>query len=277
MLDMKYMLETCAGALELRSYKKAYAETFELLRCDTPELQDRAFRLRHQIYCVENGYECPSKAGNYMEQDAYDAQAVHFVLRRRISNETAGTVRIILPNDDDPQNSFPIQKYCDAPFLKDDLQALTMFEISRFCMARRFRKRADDGQFLSSYHMQDFKAGFSKGNISFIRRRIAYAPAGLLSAAFETALNARIMDGMWMVEPRHLWSLDKIGFPYQRLADRLPVHGGLIPIIFNIKHVLDHMHRHAPTCWEIVSDSGRLQDMADTLDQNDWQDRLLID
>ena len=279
MLDLKLLLQTYSDTLDLQSFKKQYNNTFELVMCDTEELKDKAFRLRHQVYSEEHGYEAMGMGQNNhgREEDQYDQHAVHFILRRKLSNEIAGTVRLILPNDEEPQSSFPMQKHCDAPFLQDETQALTMCEISRFCMARRFRSRAEDGHFMSSYHMQDTKAGFKNGNITFIRRRIAYAPAALMTGVFEAALNARIMDGVWMVEPRHLWSLDKIGFPYQRAGERVDVHGGLVPIVFNIKHVLDQMKRRAPACWEIISDEGRLQDMADELCQNDWEDRLLID
>lgn len=277
MKTLDYFLETCIDVLDLKSFRKLYNDTFEVLRCDTDALMHKALRLRHEVYCKENGFECPAIDNDYLEKDEYDDHAVHFVLRRRTSNETAGTLRLILPNDERPDRSFPMQKHMPYPLLQDDLQALTMCEISRFCMAKRFRSRVDDGKFLSSYHDQDIKAGFKQGKMTFIRRRIAYPPAALLGAAFEAAMQARIMDVLWMVEPRHLLSLDQIGLPYQRLGDRMEVHGGLIPIAFNIKHVLDQMHRRSPACWEIISDDGRLQDIADDLYLNDWQDRLMVD
>jgi hypothetical protein len=83
------------------------------------------------------------------------------------------------------------------------------------------------------------------------------------------------MDCVWLVEPAHLPSLAKIGFTYRILGPRVEYAGGLQPIIFNIKHVLDNMHLRNKACWDVVSDSGRLQLLADELSRNDWHDNLI--
>ena len=194
---------------------------------------------------------------------------------RKVSDETAGTLRVVLPNDEFPNQSFPMQKECGHPLLKSDSRILTLFEISRFCMAPRFRKRERDGRTLSSYYEQDVVQGTVNGKLATFRRQIPYAQAALLQGAFESALSARIMEGVWMVDPCHLASLDRIGFTYRALGPHVKHHGGEQPVIFNIKNVLDSMREKNRHCWDIVSDLGRLQKMADDLNQNDWQDGLM--
>jgi N-acyl amino acid synthase of PEP-CTERM/exosortase system len=275
--DTKMLIRACMDTLEQRSFKNTYNNTFELLRAELPEHKGRAHRLRYKIYCEENRYECSPDPGNYMEQDEYDDHAIHFLLLHKISRETVGTLRVILPRDDAPGESFPMQKLCDHPLLKHDSRALSLCEISRFCMAPRFRKREQDGQFLASYSDPDLVETKQNGKSVFIRRQITYPQAALWQGAFEAILEARILDCIWMVEPCHLPSLSHIGFPYRVLGPKLKVHGGLQPVIFNIKHVLDTMRTKNPACWEIISDSGRLQDIADGLARNDWQDALLDD
>lgn len=275
MIQRKGIIETCVDAYKQFSFLGAYNKTFELARADTPEQKEIAYRLRHEVYCEENQFESALPwNSNGLEYDAYDERSVHYLLMRRESGDAAGTLRIILPDDARPSESFPIQKQCRHPVLHNNDRVLTLFEISRFCMAKRFRKRENDGRLLSAYYDQDVVEGKSGGKVAFFRRRIPYAPAALLRGAFETALNARIMEGVWMVDPVHMLSLERIGFEHRSLGPHVSYHGGAQPVIFNIKAVLDAMRARNPHCWDVVSDSGRLQEMADDLCLNDWSDAL---
>jgi N-acyl amino acid synthase of PEP-CTERM/exosortase system len=275
MLPIKDLVSECKSLVKRRSFTGAYHRTFQLIKADTPELKGRAFRLRYQVLCEEHDYLDPFEIGGFIERDAFDDRAVHYLLIHKQSNETVGTLRVVLPNDERPTESFPIQLHCDHPLLQFDSRALRLCEISQFCMAPRFRKRPLDGKLLAAYHDQDTMEGYDDGNVMIVRRRIAYPQAALMQGAFEAALEAGLMDCVWMVEPKHLWSLNKIGFSYRVLGPHSEYCGGLQPVIFNIKNVLDTMERKAPHCWDIVSDGGRLQHMADELASNDWHDNLI--
>ena len=267
--------DTLAQTLGQHSFDTAYKKTFELIHANTPELKDRTYRMRHKISCEEHGHECPTAPGSYLECDEFDDMSEHFILKHRISNEMVGSLRVVLPNDESPSASFPLQKYCDHPLLKFDEKALRLCEISRFCTAKRFRKRKKDGRYLSAYSPQDIIKAHESGKMRYIRRRIPYTQAALLQGAFEIAMKEGILDCLWMVEPEHLESLQQIGFSYRILGPKLDVHGGMQPLIFNIKHVLDNMKHNAPHCWVVISDNGRLQKTADELAQNCWHDNLM--
>ena len=58
---------------------EAAASEFYVATADTPELLQEAYRLRHQVYCVERGYEA-SDTG--LEIDAFDDHAPHVVVCR---------------------------------------------------------------------------------------------------------------------------------------------------------------------------------------------------
>ena len=49
-----------------------YNAIFDVFRADTPELLDRVYRLRHQVYCVENAFEDPKLHLDGREIDADD-------------------------------------------------------------------------------------------------------------------------------------------------------------------------------------------------------------
>lgn len=273
--EQKDIFTACIETFRERSFFNAYNKTFSIFKADTDAWREHVFRLRYDVYCTENLFIDPDMHPEKLEKDSYDERSEHYLLLHRPTAKPVGTVRIVLPNDEEPSRSFPSQDVCDHPLLQMDSKVVSLCEISRFCMSKDFRKREMDGAMLPAYYDQDTVKGQSHGKVAFYRRTIPYAPLGLIGAAFESALNARITNAVWMVEQRQLWSLKKIGLSYRVLGPHVDHDGGLQPIVFNIKNVLDGMHRKKPRCWEIVTDQGRIQTMADELQENDWQDALI--
>ncbi len=273
--EQKSFLGACLEIYEQRSFLQAYNNTFELVRADNEAQKQQGYWLRHEVFCEENKFETAPYPNEKLEYDGFDDRSVHYLLIHKATGEAAGTVRVTLPNDEYPSESFLAQKKVNHPVLHSDSKALTMCEISRFCTSKKFRKRERDGRTLSAYYDQDVVKGKQNGKNVTFRRTIPYAPAALLQGAFETALSARILDVVWIVDSCHLTSLERIGFPFHVLGPHVPYHGGSQPIVFNIKNVLDTMRRKNRHVWDIVSDLGRLQKTADDLHQNDWQDHLM--
>ena len=50
----------------------SYESYFDIVRADTPALLDEAYRLRYQVYCVENPFENPAEHSDGRERDADD-------------------------------------------------------------------------------------------------------------------------------------------------------------------------------------------------------------
>jgi N-acyl amino acid synthase of PEP-CTERM/exosortase system len=269
MKSVKTMLADCAHAVKRRSFLNIYHQTFELIKADTPQLKHEAYRLRYSVYCNTQDYYDPADPLGQIEKDAYDDSAAHYLLLLRKTGDIVGTLRVVFPALDEGW-MLPLQAECDHPLLKMSHRVEKLCEISRFCMAQRFRSREADGRFLAAYHDQDS----AEAKKSFVRS-IPYPQAALLQGAFETALSKRLTDCVMLIEPSHLPSLSAIGMAYRTLGPQIGPYGGIQPVIFNIKNTLDTMRSKAPFCWEIISDNGRLQALADTLAQNDWQDALI--
>ncbi len=265
-------------AIQQKTFYQTYWRTFEIVHAQTDELKERAFKLRYDVYCKENQFETPGGpevCGKEVERDIYDPKAFHFLLVHRDSGEDAGTVRVLLPNEGEPQQSFPLQNVCDHPLLLLDNKVMHLAEMSRLCMAKRFRRRPLDGKVLPAYYEVEDSETKSLGQ--YFRRRIPYAPLGLLRAAFETALEFNIPDMITAMDPAYFRTMKRIGLSYRVLGPRVSYHGGQQPVVFNIKHVLDNMAMENPECWEIVSDQGRLHKKANTIAQNEWHDSVFDD
>src|SRR4051812_31450062 len=92
-----------AAAIEAASAELAV----EIAR--TSEQVVEAKRLRHRVYCEERGYE-PGQNG--LEQDEFDGNAAHVLLRSRVTGEVFGTVRLVLSKPESDLG-FPMQRVCE--------------------------------------------------------------------------------------------------------------------------------------------------------------------
>ncbi|MGZ9108962.1 MAG: PEP-CTERM/exosortase system-associated acyltransferase [Micavibrio sp.] len=274
-MSTQQFLNACLESMHSKSFYPDYQKTFRVLRADSNALKDIVFRLRYEIYCLENHMDCnDSASATALEKDAYDDHALHYLLYHKPTDEAVGTVRIVLPREDKPLHSFPLQFICDHPLLHMEDKVSQFCEISRLCMTKDFRKRPGDGAVLPSYFDQDQSMHLDPGTTVSFRRVIPFAPLGLLRAAFEGALEHGLTDCVCILDPEQLYALQRIGLSYRVLGPRLDLMGPQQPVIFNIKHALDNMILQNPPCWEIVSDRGRLHLKANEMEQNAWHDQL---
>ena len=121
-------------------YYERYSSMFEGLVADTPSLKRECFKLRHQVYCRETGYEPVSS--NRIECDHYDGASVHALLRHRESGAFAGTVRLILRRRLEG-NLLPTHKLCrqHGIMMPRYCQNDNLAEVSRLAITKDFRQQ----------------------------------------------------------------------------------------------------------------------------------------
>src|ERR1700720_2625723 len=103
-----------AGVPGWQDFLSCYREHFEVVRANTPTLLDQVYRLRYQVYCVENAYEDRDRQLEGRGKDIYDERSVHALLVHRRSEAVAGTVRVLLPASDQKNPPLPINIVADA-------------------------------------------------------------------------------------------------------------------------------------------------------------------
>ena len=123
-----------------------FGEHFQLLQADTPSLLEQVFRLRHQIYCVEKGYEPPADDQQRQEQDAWDGHAKHLILLHRDSGVAVATARLILSHGHRGEGLFPAELHAGVD--PRDLHRRDLMlprerlgEVSRFAISKLVRSR----------------------------------------------------------------------------------------------------------------------------------------
>ena len=88
---------------------------FQFVSADTPELLNEVFRIRYQVYCIENEFEDPKRNPGGLERDEFDEHSVHALLVHCASQTPVGTVRLVLHRCGAPHSTLPIHRICRAP------------------------------------------------------------------------------------------------------------------------------------------------------------------
>ncbi|MFM8331139.1 MAG: PEP-CTERM/exosortase system-associated acyltransferase [Candidatus Methylumidiphilus sp.] len=116
---------------------------FEMVPATTAELKESAFRIRYEVYCLENSFEDPRSFPDGMEKDEYDAHSEHCLILHRETNLFAATARLILPDPNDLDSCFPTERHCliERADLLQGIPRPHMAEISRLCVSSHFKRR----------------------------------------------------------------------------------------------------------------------------------------
>jgi len=196
---------------------------------DADALQE-AYRLRHQVYCLERKFET-AQPGSDIETDEYDGRTRHVLVRSRSDDQVVGTVRLILPDLKVPELSFPMQRVC-AHGLLDRLPISETAEVSRFALSK-------------------------------VRRAESCASQGLLRLSLVRGLvmlSREVGVTHWcaMMETTLLRLLRTTAIYFRSLGPLVEHHGLRQPSYNSLDGILDRMLEEKPTAWNFITDYGRL-------------------
>lgn len=197
---------------------------FRLAKSD--EEKKKIYRLRHEVYCEELGYEEPSNAREKLEYDEYDGRSLHCLIEHRRSGKTAGCMRLVLPSSDDVCHNtrLPLQSYADQslnhavlhPALLDKNE---ICEVSRLAIALPFRRRSVKAEVEVSV-----KAPF----LEFTQDEKQTFPViviGLFLATYALVGMTDRRHVFAMMEPKLPRLLAMSGFNFTQVGDAIDFHG----------------------------------------------------
>lgn len=234
------------------SLAELYSQWFYAILADTPELRREAFRLRYQVYCVENPFEDPADNPNEEESDAFDAHSVHSLLIHRPTGMVAGTVRLVLPLPDALDRSFALQNVCHEPIVRDprSFPVLHMAEVSRFSISKAFRKRCTDGRYPDEQAGEPRKDGAE-------RRVLPHMTLGLIESLVRMSVRHRVSYWCAVMEPTLLRLLSRLGIYFDPIGPLVDYHGRRQPCYIKLTTLLARVARERPDVWEVLTDRGR--------------------
>ena len=208
-----------SGESGWQDFLSCYREHFEVVRASTPTLLDQVYRLRYQVYCVENAYEDPDRQPGGLETDIYDERSVHALLVHRGSEAVAGTVRVILPGTDQQSPPLPINIVADSEQreLLRRLPHSRTAELSRFAVSKEFRQRCADPE---------------------DRRMLRYITIGLIRGALEMCRDNDIQYVCAVMERSLIRLLGRLGFVFDHLGGLIEYHGARQPCVAQVNQIV---------------------------------------
>ena len=200
-----------------------YDRHFAVVRATTPELLRKAYRLRYQVYCVENPFENPDEQIDRCETDRYDDRSAHTLLVHRPTGEVVGTSRVILPHKGDP---LPIATLLHGADLRGfaEFPIARTAEISRFAISKQFRRRCGEG-------------------------RMPFITLGLMKGVFDICRDHEISHLAVVMEPPLIRILRRLSLEFMPIGGLVEHHGLRQPCIARMADLIEHSRESETLLW----------------------------
>ena len=200
---------------------------FEIVPADTSALRQEAYRLRYQVYCVENEF----LNGIYgLEMDEYDAHSRHMLLCHRRSGEIVGSVRLVLPNRARREASFPMLRFLDPSILKG-LPVMRCGEGSRFAI--------------------------SQHRLKTIGSTLHVLRLWLIQGVVRMSVEAGHSHILAILDPRLLRLFRMNAINFLELGPRVDYHGMRQPAFIETATMFEEVRTMRPEIWDIMTDGGK--------------------
>ncbi|MBI5451383.1 MAG: PEP-CTERM/exosortase system-associated acyltransferase [Gammaproteobacteria bacterium] len=231
---------------------------FRVVPATTPALIEQAYKLRYQIYCVEE--QVPDfdlqKYPRQIESDEYDQHSVQCLLLHRPSNRYVGIVRLILSDPSNAALPFPVEKYTASTInhgivRTEQPDRRRIAEISRLSLIQDFRKRR--GEQATLYGNAGDPATRGK-----IRRGYPHPLLGLLTAIMRMTSEHNITHWYAGMEPALCTRLKKFGIVMNPIGPIVNYHGNRRPYLGNVDQILSAIYSQNRELWELFTDCGTL-------------------
>ena len=225
----------------------AYNEHFDVVRATTSAALDEAYRLRYQVYCVENPFENAAEHVDGREIDVDDDRSVHALLIHRRTGMTAGTVRVILPSEGPGLRPLPIQHVTRSAHL-NRMPLEQMGEISRFAVSKEFRCRLGEERYAD--------IGFTGERSTYAkeRRLVPYITFGLIRGVLEICLEFEVKYICAVMEPALIRLLGRIGLVFEPIGDPVQYHGLRQPCGARLADLVGRSRNERAALWQYAGE-----------------------
>ncbi len=232
---------------------EAFNGYFEMVPALSDALKHEVYKLRYQVYCIENSFENPDDYPDNLEFDEFDEHSVHYLIRHRKSGEYAATVRLILPDANNPDKLFPLEIHCEI----DNIAMMQLIdrqhlgEVSRLCVSKAFRKRKNDPQALvtNDSDPQDF---FSLDE----RRTFSLISVALIACTVKASYENQIHYSYGSMEPPWFRLVSALGINFKKIGPLVDYHGERWPAIIKVTDMIDSVAKKNPDIWHLLTNNG---------------------
>lgn len=234
-----------------QDFAESYRQYFDIVRADTSELLDEAYRLRYQVYCVENPFENADEHVDGRERDADDDRAIHALLKHRATGAFAGTVRVIIPHDGVPHRPLPVYQLLTQQHRRSLKRVpwRTTAEVSRFAVSKQFRRRRHEERY------PDVLTPGIAPRTASERHMVPYITFGLIRGVLEICTEYRIANICAVMEPALIRILKRFGLEFEQIGDLIEHHGRRQPCIARLSALVERNRSDSTLLWQYTKTS----------------------
>jgi N-acyl amino acid synthase of PEP-CTERM/exosortase system len=241
-----------AAASDLLDLGQSFQRYFAIVPALTDELRRQAFRIRHQVYCEELGYE-PVRA-NGLETDEYDAQSLHCLIRSLKTGTYVGCARLVLSRRADPLYPLPFERTCAGTLDRStvdpgSLPRHSIAEVSRLAIVSAYRARRGERTMLAPLTAESF------GTVS--RPRFPYIIVGLYLGIIELAALHRIENLFVLTEPRLVRQLSRLGVTLTRIGAEVQHRGMRVPSVLRVSSIVAGLNFVVRPLYQVIAQQVR--------------------
>ena len=234
-----------------RDLGEGFQQLFELTVALDDATLDEVFRIRHEVYCRDLGWEPLRDDGR--ESDEFDRHSFHCLLRKRVTREPVGCIRLILARPEDPGYPLPFEGSCEAVLdrsLADSFRMPrdTLGEVSRLAVLRAFRQRKGEASAAVSISDGDFA---DRGPTS----RFPFIPVSLYLGAAAIARRLDVEHVFVLTEPRLASHFARIGFTIRAVGGSIEHHGVRVPSLLSSSKVVEGLRPMIRPLYAAIEDA----------------------
>lgn len=228
-----------------------FSQYFDLVPAVDQDSCQTVFRIRHDVYCRDLGYERVRVDG--LETDDYDRHSLHCLLRTAGPEKVpVGCVRIVLAKPEDPASPLPFERTCAATLDRSIIDPAQvprgrMTEVSRLAVVSRFRRRKGEENKPFSIGEQDFG--------SVLHARFPFIPVGLYLGSIALALHHGIDHLFMLTEPRLAMHFRRIGFVIDQIGGPVEHRGVRIPSLLRAVETVEGLRSNLRGMYDVIDSS----------------------
>lgn len=225
-----------------RKYFRIDTALHESLRRDV-------FRIRHEVYCEDLGFE-PVRADG-LEVDDFDPHSIHCLLRTiNEPSQPVGCARVVLTNPLNRGAPLPFELTCARVLDRSIIDPAKLpreriGEVSRLAVCRAYRRRR--GEERSSVNSIEDEAFGSPE-----QPRFPYIPVSLYMGTIAIAARHGIDTLFVLTEPRLANHFAKLGVRITRIGGPIEHRGTRIPSMIDVQDVIANMRLMMKPLWRVV-------------------------
>jgi N-acyl amino acid synthase of PEP-CTERM/exosortase system len=214
-----------------------FRRLFEIVPALSEGLREEAYRIRHQVYCEELGFE-PARADG-RETDGYDAQSIHCLIRAVRTGKFVGCTRLVLTRDGNPGAPLPFERTCERSLDRSivdpgKLQRRRIAEVSRLAIIADYRNRTGEREVQVPMNDESFGDSF--------RPRFPYIPVGLYLGTIELARLHGVDTLFVLTEPRLAKHFARLGVDITQIGEPVEHRGTRVPSMMSVSRILDGLN-----------------------------------